>query len=156
MPLWHKYYTKSVRNTGLSGYSIIAFSIKAAWRMNGSFRASLLHHESQLKESTLFSCSVPYSPLLTVAGYLGWFLGYIIGGQVHYLSLLPQSPMTPVLVRRAEFSWYTHWILFFTRSIHSFQIWDLSSVEPPDEGEGIIRRASGNLASASCPQAINQ
>uniref|UniRef100_A0A2K5XRM2 Uncharacterized protein n=1 Tax=Mandrillus leucophaeus TaxID=9568 RepID=A0A2K5XRM2_MANLE len=52
-----------MRNTVLSGSNIIAFSIKAAWRKDGSFRASL--------------CSPPQELVLGLGS----------GDQVHYLPI---------------------------------------------------------------------
>uniref|UniRef100_A0A2K6S617 Uncharacterized protein n=1 Tax=Saimiri boliviensis boliviensis TaxID=39432 RepID=A0A2K6S617_SAIBB len=77
-----------MRSTVLSGSNIIAFSIKAAWRKDGSLRASLCPSPQELlDEGLLFPLSC--SPLPTSNGT--WVprlvLGLGSGDQVHYLLI---------------------------------------------------------------------
>lgn len=134
-----------MRNTVLSGSNIIAFSIKAAWRKDGSFRASLCSPPQELlDEGHLFplSCSPLPAPNGTWVPRL--VLGLGSGDQVHYL------PISSSIVNYGTSVSGKSWI-FLVYPLHPtpiwstrcFQVWDLPSVELPDKGEGNIRRASG-------------
>lgn len=106
-------------------FYVIAFSIKAAWRKDGSLRASLL--------SSPFLTEQPFCPALCCPSqYNPWVprlvLGLGCGGHTHLFPVSSNTTdMKPVLVGRAGFSQDDHCILSWY-ALHCFQAGDLPSV----------------------------
>ncbi|XP_010365716.1 uncharacterized protein LOC111540187 [Piliocolobus tephrosceles] len=106
-----------MRNTVLSGSNIIAFSIKAAWRKDGSFRASLCSPPQELlDEGHLFplSCSPLPAPNGTWVPRL--VLGLGSGDQVHYLPI--SSSIVNYGISVSGKSW-----IFLVYPLHPTPIW---------------------------------
>ncbi|XP_033062731.1 uncharacterized protein LOC117081152 [Trachypithecus francoisi] len=106
-----------MRNTVLSGSNIIAFSIKAAWRKDGSFRASLCSPPQELlDEGHLFplSCSPLPAPNGTWVPRL--VLGLGGGDQVHYFPI--SSSIVNCGISVSGKSW-----IFLVYPLHPTRIW---------------------------------
>lgn len=102
----------------------------------------------------LLSCSLVPTPNSTWVPRLVLVLS--TGDEVHFLFVLTQSTMIPVLVERAKFPG-------IPTGPHSSVVYTLLPGKGPaecelPEGKGTTRRASGILVSASChkPYTINQ
>uniref|UniRef100_A0A2K5HVS0 Uncharacterized protein n=1 Tax=Colobus angolensis palliatus TaxID=336983 RepID=A0A2K5HVS0_COLAP len=106
-----------MRNTVLSGSNIITFSIKAAWRKDGSFRASLCSPPQELlDEGHLFplSCSPLPAPNGTWVPRL--VLGLGSGDQVHDLPV--SSSIVNYGISVSGKSW-----IFLVYPLHPTPVW---------------------------------
>lgn len=94
------------RVSGTQGFMVLASS-PSITKLLGERMAALglpyfLHKSPSVEAILSPSCSLLPTPKSTWVPRLG--LGICIGGQVHFLSVLTQSAMMPVLVGRDEFS----------------------------------------------------